>query len=124
MIEFRLPADPMAPAFVRASLAAADLPQPLCADAALLASEVVTNAIKHAGMRPTEDVIVRVDRGEVLLHLEVLDTGDGFAPEVRPLPGAGERGGWGLFLLARLARSWGVEREGRRNKVWFELNTA
>src|SRR5215211_1066250 len=29
--------------------------------------------------------------------------------------------GWGLFLVERLANRWGVGREGRGTRVWFEL---
>jgi hypothetical protein len=33
--------------------------------------------------------------------------------------------GWGLFLVQRLAREWGVkEDDGGSKRVWFELSRA
>ena len=63
-------------------------------------------------------ITVRViDRAN--LRVEVLDEGAGFDP----LDGSTDAafGGWGLRLVDQLAAAWGVEREGARNKVWFEL---
>jgi anti-sigma regulatory factor (Ser/Thr protein kinase) len=82
----------------------------------LLVSEVVTNAVRHGG-----------SDGPVELHMswnseirvEVQDHGDGFTP--RPRVGApDEPGGFGLFLVGRLADRWGVETDGGTT-VWFVL---
>jgi len=94
---------------------------PLAADAlALLTSELVSNAVNHAGMTATEDILLRLLDG-TRLRVEVVDSGPGFEP-----PNAwtdGERpNGWGLLLVDRLAAAWGVEPEGGGNKVWFELD--
>ena len=113
---FELPADSSAPGLARACLDVAARPDPeVAADVALVTSEVVANAVKHAGMRPTDDILLRVDPGD-RIHVEVLDTGPGFDPG-RPRPGSG----WGLRFLTRLAQDWGVEREANRTKVWFEV---
>jgi anti-sigma regulatory factor (Ser/Thr protein kinase) len=94
---------------------------PATADAlALLTSELVTNAVNHGGMTATEDILLRLLDGS-RLRVEVVDSGLGFDP-----PNAwtdGERiHGWGLLLVDQLAAAWGVEPEGSRNKVWFELD--
>ena len=31
-------------------------------------------------------------------------------------------GGFGLFFVEQLTRRWGVTRENRRTRVWFELD--
>ena len=70
----------------------------LVSDAVLVASELVTNAVRHGGA-PTdaEAVEVRAHRGRV--RLEVVDPGTGFDPG-----GHGPRhDGYGLHLLDRLA---------------------
>jgi anti-sigma regulatory factor (Ser/Thr protein kinase) len=91
---------------------AAEARQTLC----LLVSEVVTNAIRHGGTdRP---VRLRAScNGDV--RVEVIDHGDGFIP--RPRHGDLEDpGGFGLYLVGRLADRWGVE-TAETTCVWFEL---
>jgi anti-sigma regulatory factor (Ser/Thr protein kinase) len=55
--------------------------------------------------------------GNKAVWTEVTDEGPGFDPG----DGEWQRAGWGLFLVERLANSWGVNHEGRSTKVWFEL---
>jgi two-component sensor histidine kinase len=53
---------------------------PATADAlALLTSELVTNAVNHAGMTATEDILLRLLDGS-RLRVEVVDSGPGFDP--------------------------------------------
>jgi anti-sigma regulatory factor (Ser/Thr protein kinase) len=83
----------------------------------LLVSELVTNAIRHGGSREPVELSVYWD-GEV--RVEVVDHGDGFLP--RPRAGDLEDpGGFGLFLVGRLADRWGVETDGA-TRVWFVLD--
>ena len=82
----------------------------------LLVSEVVTNAVRHgADGRPVE---LRASwNAEV--RVEVSDHGQGFTPT--PRRGAlDEPGGFGLFLVGRLADRWGVE-TNHGTTVWFVL---
>lgn len=82
---------------------------------ALLVSEVVTNAFRHGG--GTDPVTLRlVMDGEI--HVEVCDSGEGFTPTPR-IPDA-EPGGWGLYLVGKLAREWGT-RTNSKTRVWFRL---
>jgi anti-sigma regulatory factor (Ser/Thr protein kinase) len=82
----------------------------------LLVSELVTNAVRHGG-----------DGGPVELHatwnseirVEVQDHGDGFSPAPRDRA-PDEEGGFGLFLVGRLADRWGVETDDGTT-VWFVL---
>jgi anti-sigma regulatory factor (Ser/Thr protein kinase) len=119
--ELRLPPELTTPAFARAAVAAmsSGLPEEVVFDIELLTTELVTNALKHATMSQSEQIIVRLvlhDR----VRVEVIDPGPPFDPRpVRPDPGS--TSGWGLFIVDTLARSWGVEPEGHGKKVWFEV---
>ena len=83
----------------------------------LLVTELISNAVRHAGAR-TVDLMVLVTRPSV--RVEVTDRGPGFDPTVQGVDHDRE-GGWGLFLVERLADRWGVAREDLSTRVWFEL---
>lgn len=83
----------------------------------LLVTELISNAVRHAGA-PTVELLVFVTPPAV--RVEVVDHGPGFQPEQRRANQSTE-GGWGLFLVGRLADRWGVAREERATRVWFEL---
>ena len=82
----------------------------------LLVSETVTNSVLHA--KGAETVDVRLSLGRGVIRLEVEDGGPGFR---RPRGVPREGGGWGLVLVDRLARRWGV-RSGPQTTVWLELD--
>ena len=108
----------------RRAVLAADgaVPPSVRGDVLLLVTELVTNAVRHAGVGPDGSLRVQVRRQQQRLRVEVADPGDGFdlAP-VRPAPhGAG---GWGLVLVERIADSWGIVRGAGGTCVWFELLT-
>jgi anti-sigma regulatory factor (Ser/Thr protein kinase) len=121
-VELLLPAVPTAPAEARAVVEAigSDLPEPVLIDAKLLMTEIVGNAIKHAG-RDIQAVIIRIVRNH-FFRVEVVDPGPMFDPKPRP-PGVGV-GGRGLFLVDSVANAWGVEPDEAGKKVWFELRLA
>lgn len=83
--------------------------------AALLTSEVVTNAVLHGD----GTVMVRAHTGDGRLRVEVQDDGDG-APVLQDAARDSE-GGRGLALVAALADDWGVEQVPGGKFVWFEL---
>jgi anti-sigma regulatory factor (Ser/Thr protein kinase) len=88
-------------------------------DIRLLVSELVTNAIRHAEAEGgTVELNVTIDRGRV--RVEVADPGAGFEPQPRD-DEMNRPGGWGLYLVDRIADRWGVVRN-RMNRVWFELD--
>ena len=82
----------------------------------LLMSEMVSNSVRHAVGTRSVDVRIWVRDGSI--RLEVEDRGPGFRP-ARGTPGAS--GGWGLVIVDRLARRWGV-RSGPETTVWLELD--
>ena len=99
--------------FVRTSLTDID---PAMLDAVeLLTSELVTNAVVHAGSEPRLALILLPDR----IRVEVHDT-DPTLPTQRE-PDAASASGRGLLLLERLAASWGVEAADDGKTVWFEV---
>jgi anti-sigma regulatory factor (Ser/Thr protein kinase) len=85
----------------------------------LVISEVVTNALRHGA--PGERIDVAVTRRPEFLCVQVTDDGPGLAPRPRALD-TGTEGGYGLFFVEQLTRRWGVTRENRRTRVWFELD--
>lgn len=81
----------------------------------LLASELVTNAIRHTGGRIT----LRLVR-EGGLVCEVFDSSDG-RPRIRHHDDAGAaETGRGLHVVGRLAQRWGVRRTATGKAVWCE----
>ena len=120
-IELRLPPEPIAPILARAAVAAigSGLPGSVVSDAELLTSEVVSNAVKHADLDPSQEIVLRVVMDE-RLRIEVADPGPPFEADLRRQ--SSNTSGWGLFLIEAIAMSWGVESEGVGKKVWFELD--
>lgn len=86
--------------------------------ALLLTSELVTNAVVHAGA--PVDLVVDLDRSR--LAVEVVDDR---ACDLAPVTaGPMATGGRGLALVDTLADTWGVTRLGPGKSVWFALATA
>ncbi len=91
---------------------------PRIADLRLVISEVITNAVRHGG---DGEMLVAVTPKRGFLCVQVTDTGDGFAPRPRAYE-PDEDGGFGLFLVEQLTRRWGLTRENRNTRVWFEFD--
>jgi two-component sensor histidine kinase len=85
--------------------------------AALLVSELVTNAVTHAG----SEVHVVIGRGGHYAVLRV-EVGD-FSSEPPTMGGFDleAMSGRGLALVEALAHRWGVETHASGKRVWFEL---
>ncbi len=83
--------------------------------AALLVTELVTNAVRHAESAPR--LTVTADEGR--LRCCVHDS-DPTHPRLR-LPEPDADTGRGLLLVAALSFAWGVEDEPTGKLVWFEL---
>jgi len=121
--ELRLPAESIAPALARAGMrgAAPPLSDRVAADLALLVTEVVANAVRHASSGPGDEIVVRLFAADPL-RVEVVDHGPGFDERPRPQPADGRTEGWGLYLLDSLASRWGVDIGDGATTVWFELD--
>ena len=84
--------------------------------ASLLVSEVVTNALLHAGT-PIDLVASVGDEG---LRVEVGDGSSHFPVRRRYAATAGT--GRGMMMLESLVDDWGVARHGDGKTVWFQLS--
>ncbi|MFC5219692.1 ATP-binding protein [Streptomyces coerulescens] len=109
--------------FVSKGLTAWRLPVDLCADAVLLVSELVTNAVRHT---PSARILCGIGLvANACLRLEVHD--HGHATSLPPCePGPEEESGRGLFLVQAIAGNWGVDRSRLTsgNVVWATLRTS
>ena len=88
-------------------------------DLELVMTEITTNAVRH-GSQGGALTLAATPKPEFLC-VQVTDDGEGFVPH----PGAmtsDENGGFGLFIVERLTRRWGMTRENRRTRVWFEFD--
>ncbi|MGW2888539.1 SpoIIE family protein phosphatase [Streptomyces griseoruber] len=114
--QWELPSDPAVVARSRAAvtgqLAAWGLDE-LAFTTELVASELVTNAIRHA----TGPVQLRLLRDRTLI-CEVSD-GSGTSPRLRRARTEDE-GGRGLFLVARLTERWGTRYTSTGKIIWTE----
>jgi anti-sigma regulatory factor (Ser/Thr protein kinase) len=115
--EAELPRDINAPKIARDYLATwlgNDLDAMQLGTAKLLASELVSNALRHGKGRI--ELRAHVDGNRVLV--EVIDEGSGFERVVEREQ-FGDIGGWGLNIVEAESSRWGIH-EGTTH-VWFEL---
>jgi anti-sigma regulatory factor (Ser/Thr protein kinase) len=89
-------------------------------DAVLLASELVTNAYRHApGTDSFELEVVRRTHG---IRIALAD-GSSIRPLIKEL--SHERpGGRGMTLVAAIATGWGAEDHNGGKRVWVDLDKA
>jgi anti-sigma regulatory factor (Ser/Thr protein kinase) len=88
----------------------------------LVVTEVVSNAVRHGGA-PGDQIRLAITPKDGYMCVQVTDSGPGLVPR----PGAFESdddGGFGLFIVEQLTRRWGVTREDKKTRVWFELDFA
>jgi anti-sigma regulatory factor (Ser/Thr protein kinase) len=121
-VDLQLESTPAAAAAARQALDdfADRVPASRMEDMRLLVSELVTNAVRHAGLRTDDRIrlLARLD-GDVL-HVEVSDPGSGFEHR-RPEPDPARVSGWGLYLVEELADRWGMVGDAG-TVIWFELD--
>lgn len=81
---------------------------------ALLVTELIANAVRHAGLRADQRIVFFARLRDDFVHVEIADPGAGFDPERVD-------DGYGLRLLRKLASRWGVDGD-KGCRVWFELD--
>jgi len=86
--------------------------------AALLVSELVTNAVRHA--RGSDAITLELQAGRTWLRIEVQDA-DPRWPQPRT-PAEFDASGFGLVLVDALAGKWGVRETATGKAVWAELD--
>ena len=95
------------------------VPPQVLDDVLLLASELVSNAVRHG----QGEITCRLWPGPDVVRFEVADRGDTLPQEVDR--GLVADSGRGLHIVDTLASRWGTvpgQREGGKT-VWFELDT-
>jgi anti-sigma regulatory factor (Ser/Thr protein kinase) len=121
-ISLQFDSGPSAAAWARNALVAVEhrVDPDLMEDVRLLVSELVTNSVRHSHSPNGDPVGLEVLIDSRGVRVEVLDGGAGFSPRPRD-PARAEPGGWGLFLVEKLADRWGVVRN-HFTRVWFEID--
>lgn len=95
------------------------IPPAIHDDLVLLATEVVTNSVRHAEVMPDDRIFMSVVQSASRVRVEVTDAGHGraFGPKA---PDVTSTGGRGLLLVKELSDAWGIQRNSG-TCVWFEL---
>ncbi|MEU2432681.1 ATP-binding protein [Streptomyces sp. NPDC007861] len=102
---------------MRVALVVRDLDE-LADDGALILSDLVSNAVRHARR---ESIRLTIDRpGAVRVCIGVVDFSE--APPAPRTPGDADEGGRGLALVNELADRWGTELLPWGKRVWAELH--
>lgn len=102
---------------IAADLRSAGLFGGTIADAALVLSELLSNAILHARPLPGELVRVAWTLSPAALEMLVSDGGGATWPH----PSLSSIGGRGLTIVEHLCSSWGVRGDERGTTVWAVL---
>ena len=93
---------------------------PTVADAAVVISELMSNALRHAKPLPGSSIRVawHLDAGTV--QVSVSDGGGPTRPELGE-PTQSTTGGRGLRIVERLSRRWGTRSDDDGTTVWAEV---
>lgn len=116
---YRVAARPSSVAAVRSALRGdlAMLPEPVREDVALVATELLGNAMRHGSSLPDGRLAVSWEVDSAGVEIAVTDGGGPTQPVVEE-PALTDVGGRGLSIVASLAADWGVERHGAQTTVW------
>lgn len=120
-LQLDLASEPSVAAAVRLTLDELGLPPSAAERARLLASELVTNSVRHAGAGHMAPISVSVDVDPARLRIAVDDVGQG---EVRITSDEtrASGSGFGLFLVDAVSDRWGASNTDAGTTVWFELD--
>jgi anti-sigma regulatory factor (Ser/Thr protein kinase) len=122
-LEATLPANPAAAATARAALTrwlSGHVPVNVLEDARLLASELISNGLRHPQISDGDSLRLAVRLSEGALRVEVRDPGTTGVVAPRE-PDRVHGGGFGLHLVDLVSTRWGVNRTNG-TRVWFEVD--
>jgi anti-sigma regulatory factor (Ser/Thr protein kinase) len=114
-IDMTLPPEPSSPAEARAAVLESFPDHRLLGELLLCVSEIITNAVLHAGT----DVRFSVSSSRDRIRVEVRD-GSQVIP-MRKHYDLSAPTGRGILLIEEMADGWGVEPHDDGKVVWFEL---
>jgi serine/threonine-protein kinase RsbW len=122
LLDARLPCGPDAARRARERIATLDrkVSQRTLEDMTLLASELVTNAYRHAGLSEGDPIELRVSLKGSIVRIEVADPGNQARPHIRE---SAVEGGWGLRIVQELSARWGTDSDTKGTTVWLELES-
>jgi len=111
--------NPASVGYVRAVLRddLAVLPEPVREEVALIATELLGNAVLHARALDDGQLSIAWGVGEHGVEIAVTDGGAPTHPIVAE-PGSTDTSGRGLSIVATLAARWGVEQHDSSTTVW------
>jgi anti-sigma regulatory factor (Ser/Thr protein kinase) len=89
-------------------------------DAALVVSELLSNALRHAGPLPNAEVRVAWRLGDDSVEVSVSDGGGRTQPELGQ-PTQAATGGRGLRIVEKLSLDWGTSRDDDGTTVWAQV---
>jgi anti-sigma regulatory factor (Ser/Thr protein kinase) len=122
LMHLKLHCDDRAPSLAREAVAEASEIGRLAEDATLVASELVTNAVRHSECSDRDFLTVCVTRNGCL-RISVIDPGrseHGAQIADRPM----HLGGMGLKVVSALASKWGSRRRREGYEVWADFEVA
>lgn len=93
------------------------LPEPVREDVALVASELLGNALRHASSLGDGQLAVNWGLGDWGVEISVTDGGGATTPSMHEADPTAT-GGRGLSIVASVAARWGVEQHGTQTTVW------
>ena len=105
----------------RREVRALPLPEEVREQLALVVTELVSNAVLHAGAAVGEPVRLQARLRSGRVRIEVRDGGAGFEASTRISPDPLAVGGRGLSIVAALSDAWGVRRGPSGCTVWCEV---
>ena len=122
--EVVLPADAHAARIARSTLSTS-IPSPTFQarvdEVCLAVSEIVSNAVRHAGLDRSRDSIrLVIEADEERVRVEVEQPTPAEVRIVEPEPASDPPRGFGLRILEETADEWGYE-PGPPGRVWFEF---
>jgi anti-sigma regulatory factor (Ser/Thr protein kinase) len=101
-------------------LASAGIFEAAISDAAVVVSELFSNALRHARPLPGAKILVAWQLNGESLRVSVRDGGGPTMPEVGDL-GQDATEGRGLRIVARLSRHWGTRCDDEGTTVWADV---
>jgi serine/threonine-protein kinase RsbW len=116
----RVSPTPASAGYVRAVLRddLAVLPELVREEVALIATELLGNAVLHARALDDGQVAIAWGVGEYGVEISVTDGGSPTQPLMVAEPGSTDTRGRGLSIVATLAARWGVEQHDSSTTVW------